>query len=153
MYGTNCPIRRPQILVWVLVPGTNRCKLTPSPRKTVMEESIKQTLVLGFDAREQGVSWGLITPLHMPSLLPHDLCHGPSSSRWLPASPPFLFFKIIRCSSVESFWMLCWRILTIQGRMIIRSKIKAPTAERFSRNKVREGMEKVVSSSRGSKIQ
>ena len=23
--------------------------------------------------------------LHMPSLLPHDLCHGQSSSRWLPA--------------------------------------------------------------------
>ena len=58
---------------------------TPSLRKTVMEESIKQTLVLGLDAREQRVSWGLITPLHMPSLLPHDLCHGQSSSCWLPA--------------------------------------------------------------------
>ena len=61
------------------------CTFTPSPRKTAMEESIKQTLVLGLDAREQGVSWGLITPLRMPSLLPHDLCHGQSSSRWPPA--------------------------------------------------------------------
>ena len=41
-------------------------------------------MVLGVDAREQGVSWGLITPLRMPSSLPHDLCHGWSSSCWLP---------------------------------------------------------------------
>jgi len=27
----------------------------------------------------------LIPPLHMPSLLPHDLCYGRSSSCWLPA--------------------------------------------------------------------
>ena len=27
----------------------------------------------------------MITPLHMPSLVPHDFCHGWSSSRWLPA--------------------------------------------------------------------
>ena len=40
----------------------------------------------------QGDSWGSISPLRMPSpplrmpsLLPHDLCHGRSSSRWLPA--------------------------------------------------------------------
>ena len=33
----------------------------------------------------QGDSWGSIPPLRMPSLLPHDLCHGQSSSRWLPA--------------------------------------------------------------------
>ena len=26
----------------------------------------------------------MITPLRMPSFLPHDLCHGWSSSRWLP---------------------------------------------------------------------
>ena len=57
-----------------------------SPRKVrSVGESIKQTLVLALDAREQGVSWGLITPLHMPSLLPHDLCHGRSSSHWPPA--------------------------------------------------------------------
>ena len=49
-----------------------------------MGESIKQT-GFGVDAREQGVSWGLIAPLRMPSLLPHDLCHGRSSSHWPPA--------------------------------------------------------------------
>ena len=31
----------------------------------------------------QGDSWGSIPPLRMPSLLPHDLCHGWSASRWL----------------------------------------------------------------------
>ena len=70
------------------------CTFTSSPRETVMGESprkvrsvgesVKQTLVLGFDAREQGVTWGLITPLRMPSLLPHDLCHRRNSSRWSP---------------------------------------------------------------------
>ena len=30
----------------------------------------------------------MITPLRMPSLLPHDLCHGQSSSRWPPAPAP-----------------------------------------------------------------
>ena len=39
---------------------------------------------MGVDAREQGFSWGLI-PLCVPSPLPHDLCHGQSSSCWLPA--------------------------------------------------------------------
>ena len=34
----------------------------------------------------QGDSWVSIPPLRMPSLLPHDLCHGRSSSRWLPAN-------------------------------------------------------------------
>ena len=33
----------------------------------------------------QGDSWGSIPPLRMPSLLPHDLCHGRSASRWPPA--------------------------------------------------------------------
>jgi len=33
----------------------------------------------------QGDSWGSIPPLRMPSLLPHDLCHGRSSSCWLSA--------------------------------------------------------------------
>ena len=36
----------------------------------------------------QGDSWGSIPPLRMPSLLPHDLCHGRSSSRWLQARYP-----------------------------------------------------------------
>ena len=44
----------------------------------------RQTLVLGVDAREfPGGSWGSIPPLRMTSLLPHDLCHGRSASRWL----------------------------------------------------------------------
>ena len=73
----------------------------------------------------QGDSWGSIPPLSMPSLLPQDLCQGQSS---LPASPPFLFLQIARCSSVPSFWMFCRRILKIRGRTIMRSKIKAPAA-------------------------
>ena len=32
----------------------------------------------------QGDSWGSIPPLHMSSLLPHDLCHGRSASLWPP---------------------------------------------------------------------
>ena len=32
----------------------------------------------------QGDSWGSIPPLHMSSLLPHDLCHGQSASLWPP---------------------------------------------------------------------
>ena len=68
------------------------CMFTPSPRETVMGESPpssqrcrwehKTDSGFGVDAREWGVSWGLITPLRMPGLLPHDLCHGQSSSRW-----------------------------------------------------------------------
>ena len=38
----------------------------------------------------QGDSWGLIPPLRMPSLLPHDLCHGRSS---LPADNLTLHLK------------------------------------------------------------
>ena len=34
----------------------------------------------------QGDSWASILPLRMSSLLPHDLCHGRSSWRWLPES-------------------------------------------------------------------
>ena len=33
----------------------------------------------------QGDCWGSIPPLRMPSPLPHDLCHGRSSSHWFPA--------------------------------------------------------------------
>ena len=36
----------------------------------------------------QGDSWGSIPPLRMSSLLPHDLCHWRSASRWLPAHVP-----------------------------------------------------------------
>ena len=44
-------------------------------------------------------SWGLILPLRMLSLLPHDLCHGRSSSRWLPAYSCFI------CSSFGLQWL------------------------------------------------
>ena len=36
----------------------------------------------------QGDSWGSIPPLRMSSLLPHDLCHGPSASLWPPTVSP-----------------------------------------------------------------
>ena len=32
----------------------------------------------------QGDSWGSTPPLRMSSLLPHDLCHGQSTSSWPP---------------------------------------------------------------------
>ena len=47
---------------------------------------------MGIDAREFP---GGLPPLCMPSLLPHDLCHRRSSSRWLPAA----------------FELWCWRRL------------------------------------------
>ena len=50
-------------------------------------------------------SWGLIPPLHMPSLLPHDLCHGWSSSRWLPAVTEF------QLSYSRSWKMMLWKVL------------------------------------------
>ena len=45
-----------------------------------------------------GVSWDLIMPLRMPSLLPHDLCHGQSSSHWPPAQnfPQFIVIRTIK---------------------------------------------------------
>ena len=49
----------------------------------------------------QGDSWGSILPLRMPSLLPYDLCHGRSSSRWLPASSkerPGMLLNILQCT-------------------------------------------------------
>ena len=41
----------------------------------------------GVDVQEhlQGNPWSQITPLRMSGFLPHDLCHGRNSSRWLPA--------------------------------------------------------------------
>ena len=51
----------------------------------------------------QGDSWGLIPPLRMSSLLPHDLCHGQSASRW----PPTYMY---RCESWTIKKAKCWRI-------------------------------------------
>ena len=53
----------------------------------------------------QGDSWGLIPPLRMPSLLPHDLCHGRSSSCWLPAVIEF------QLSYSRSWKMMLWKVL------------------------------------------
>ena len=53
----------------------------------------------------QGDSWGSIRPLRMPSLLPHDLCHGWSSSRWLPAVIEF------QLSYSKSWKMMLWKVL------------------------------------------
>ena len=53
----------------------------------------------------QGDSWGLIPPLRMLSLLPHDLCHGWSSSRWLPAMIEF------QLSYSGSWKMMLWKVL------------------------------------------
>ena len=67
-----------------------------APRKVRgVGESIKQTLVLGLDAREQGVSWGLITPLRMASFLPHNIYHGRSPSRWPPAPTLYQILKVM----------------------------------------------------------
>ena len=54
----------------------------------------------------QGNSWGLIPPLHMPSLLPHDLCHGWNSSRWLLAVIGF------QLSYSRSWKIMLWRCCT-----------------------------------------
>ena len=53
----------------------------------------------------QGDSWGSIPPLRMPSLLPHDLCHGRSSSHWLPAVIEF------QLSYSRSWKMMLWKVL------------------------------------------
>ena len=53
----------------------------------------------------QGNSWGSIPPLRMPSLLPRDICHGRSSSRWLPAVIEF------QLSYSRSWKMMLWKVL------------------------------------------
>ena len=57
----------------------------------------------------QGDSCGSIPPLRMPSLLPHDLCHGRSSSRWLPGSDriPVELFQILKDYSVKVLHSVC----------------------------------------------
>ena len=51
-----------------------------------------------------GDFWGSIPPLRMPSLLPHDLCHGQTSSRWLPALPDPVY-QLRRLRNPES-WLI-----------------------------------------------
>ena len=66
----------------------------------------------------QGDSWGSIPPLHIPSLLPHALCHGRSSSCWLPAFNDHLLFRIV-LFSLHVFVFL--RFLPLQFFQISRS--------------------------------
>ena len=54
----------------------------------------------------QGDSWGSIPPLRMPSLLPHDLCHGRSSSGWLLAVIDF------QLSYSRSWKIMLWKCCT-----------------------------------------
>ena len=49
----------------------------------------------------QGDSWGSIPPLRMSSLLPHDLCHGQSASRW-PPTPICLTGSVSVCPNLNS---------------------------------------------------
>ena len=51
----------------------------------------------------QGDSWGSIPPLCMSSLLPHDLCHGRSTSLWPSTVVPFSCLQSFPAS--ESFQM------------------------------------------------
>ena len=58
----------------------------------------RQTLVLGVDAREfPGGLLRLHPAFRMPSLLPHDLCHGRSASLWPPT---------VNLLSQEHSWLL-----------------------------------------------
>ena len=68
----------------------------------------------------------MIPPLRMPSLLPHDLCHGRSSSRWLPAKVhlvkamifPVVMYRYVSWTikkaehqRTDAFKLGCWRRL------------------------------------------
>ena len=68
----------------------------------------------------QGDSWGLIPPLRMPSLLPHDLCHGRSSSRWLLAVIEF------QLSYSRPWKMMLWKVLHSMCNMHSICKMLAP---------------------------
>ena len=76
---------------------------------------------------------------------------GWDSSCWPPASPPFLFYFLKQPGhSVVRLWMFCRRILTIQGRMIMRSKIysKLKTVDRvvFPEMKLEKVLKKSLAS-------
>ena len=55
----------------------------------------------------------MITPLHMPSLLPHDLCHGRSSSRWPPAAYNTLLNSIVFKNAHPCLWRKSAQLFTI----------------------------------------
>ena len=58
----------------------------------------------------RGDSWSSIPPLCMSSLLPHDLCHGWSSSRRLPAVDGVGK----RTVDLKTIWWIKWKILKIR---------------------------------------
>ena len=74
----------------------------------------------------QGNSWGSIPPLRMSSLLPHDFCHGRSSSRWLPAMGFSLWWLLLlwgtgsRCPPAQELWcmgfVVPWHVGSSQTR-------------------------------------
>ena len=74
----------------------------------------------------QGDSWGSIPPLRMPSLLPHDLCHGRSSSRWLPAVIDF------QLSYSRSWKMMLWKVLHSACNMHSICNMPAPGTLSFT---------------------
>ena len=49
-------------------------------------------------------------PLRMPSFVPHDLCHGRSSSRWLPTCESWTVKKA-ECQRIDASELWCWRRL------------------------------------------
>ena len=74
----------------------------------------------------QGDSWGSIPLLRMPSLLPHDLCHGWSSSRWLPAVIES------QLSYSRSWKMMLWKVLHSICNMNSIYNMPAPSSYGFS---------------------
>ena len=73
----------------------------------------------------QGDSWGSIPPLRMPSLLPHDLCHGRSSSRWLLAVIDF------QLNYSRSWKMMLWKVLHSTCNMHSICNMPAPGRQSF----------------------
>ena len=75
-----------------------------------------QTLVLGVYAREfPGGLLKLDPALRMPSLLPHDLCHGRSSSL-APSSDriPVELFQILKDDAMKLLHSICQQIWKTQ---------------------------------------
>ena len=49
-------------------------------------------------------------PLRKPCFVPHDLCHGRSSSRWLPTCESWTVKKA-ECQRIDASELWCWRRL------------------------------------------
>ena len=84
----------------------------------------------------QGDSWGSIPPLRMSSLLPHDLCHGRSTSLWPPTSPPSMGFSIgvlktgfgisSSLSSLSSYYKLYTSLLLLFSQQVMFDSLRLP---------------------------